>query len=91
MILHIYCWKISTAITRDWSFIQLHFRKIKIKFQKNQLLIYVSSKINLKNFIFQTKSCLPTSVLIFSTIFQILITKFYVFRTQMCRIIINRK
>ena len=33
-------------------------------------------------FIFQTKSCLSTSVCIFSTIFQILKTKFHVFWTQ---------
>ena len=35
--------------------------------------------------IFQTNSCLSTSVYIFFTIFQILETKFYVFWTRTCR------
>ena len=45
--------EISTVISRNWSFIQLQFRKIKIEFQKIQLLF---SKLKKQFFNFQLQS-----------------------------------
>ena len=58
----------------------------KITLKTNFSIHFVNIELFL---IFEIKSCLSTSVFIFSTIFQILETTFYVFWTQTCGIFLK--